>query len=361
LPSASELAERLRDGGPVRIAGARTKAWGSPVDGLPELSTRDLDTFVSHDPGDFTAVLEPGVPLAEAQARFAEHDQMLALDPPDGDGRATVGGVVASADSGPMRHRYGAPRDLVIGVALALPDGTVARAGGRVIKNVAGYDLSKLAAGSFGTLGVIAEVCVRLHPRPAGTATAVVRHDDPVRLQQTALALAARPIEAEALDVRWGGGEGAILARFGGAAAADRAAAIGGETVTDDEALWAAQRAGQRAGAGGEVVLRVAGLPAELARVLAAAREHCATAVGRAGVGTTWLTLPAGTGAETVRAVRSALAPHPVVVTDAPAQLRAAVDPWGVPEGPELELMRRVKQRFDPDGRCNPGIFAGGI
>jgi glycolate oxidase FAD binding subunit len=357
LPSASELAERLRDGGPVRIAGAGTKPWGRPVD-LPELSTRDLDQVVSHDPGDFTAVLEAGVPLADAQARFAEHDQMLALDPPAG--AATIGGVLATADTGPLRHRYGAPRDLVIGVTLALPDGTVAHGGGRVIKNVAGYDLPKLAAGSFGTLGLITEVCVRLHPRPAGWATAVLRHDDPAALQRSALELHARPLEAEALDVRWDGGEGAILARFGGAAAEQRAAALGGETVADDEALWDAQRAGQR-GDGDAVVLRVAALPADLAHVLAAAREQGATAVGRAGVGTTWLTLPAGAGPEQVRAVRAALRPHPVVVTDAPEAVRTAIDPWDVPEGPELELMRRVKERFDPEGRCNPGIFAGGI
>jgi glycolate oxidase FAD binding subunit len=356
LPSASEtVAERLRDGGPVLITGAGTKAWGRPVDGLEALDVRTLDAIVSHDPGDFTAVLEAGVPLAEAQARFAEHDQQLALDPPDGG--ATIGGVVASADSGPLRHRYGAPRDLVIGVTLALPDGSVARSGGRVIKNVAGYDLPKLAAGSFGTLGVITEVCVRLHPRPVGTASAVLRHDDPEALQRTALDLAARPLEAEALDIRWNDGDGAILVRFGGATAAERAGRLGGETVTDDDALWEAQRAGQR----GPVVLRVAGLPADLARVLRIARVHGATAVGRAGVGTTWLALPEDTSSETIRAIRDALRPHPVVLTDAPAALRAAVDPWDVPEGPELELMRRVKERFDPERRCNPGLFAGGI
>jgi glycolate oxidase FAD binding subunit len=358
LPSASSasetIAERLRDGGgAVRVRGAGTKDWGRPLDELGVLDTSGLDAIVSHDPGDFTAVLEAGVPLEAAQARFAEHGQMLALDPPPG---GTIGGVVATADSGPLRHRYGAPRDLVIGIALALADGTVARSGGRVIKNVAGYDLPKLAAGSYGTLGVITEVCVRLHPRPSGTATAVLRHEDPEELQRTALDLAARPIEAEALDVRWDGAGGAVLARFAGAAGADRAGALGGETVTDDDELWDAQRAGQR----GPVVLRVLGLPADLAKVLRVAAEHGATAVGRAGVGTTWLRLDGATP-DTVAAVRAALRPHPVVLTDAPSELRAAVDPWDVPEGPELELMRRVKERFDPEGRCNPGLFAGGI
>ena len=375
MPSASErgtptedlatrLAARLRDGSPVRIAGAGTKAgWGHPVEGLEPLPTAELDAIVSHDPGDFTAVVQAGVPLARAQATFAEHDQMLALDPPD-PGGATVGGVVATSDAGPLRHRYGPARDLVIGITLALADGTVARSGGRVIKNVAGYDLPKLASGSFGTLGVITEVCLRLHPRPSATATAVLRRDDPADLGATTLQLAARPLEADALDVRLDADGGAVLVRFGGAAAADRAAALageleGGETVTDDDELWAAQRAGQRSADG--VVLQVGGMPASLAKVLRAGREYGATAVGRAGVGTTWLTLPAGTGADAVTSLRAALAPDPVVVTDAPAELRAAVDPWGVPDGPELALMRRVKERFDPDRHCNPGVFAGGI
>ena len=354
MPSASEeIAARLRDGGEaVRIRGAGTKDWGRPIS--PEaLDVSALDEVVSHDPGDFTAVLQAGVRLEEAQARFAEHDQMLALDPPPG---GTIGGVVATADSGPLRYRYGAPRDLVIGITMALPDGTVAHGGGRVIKNVAGYDLPKLAAGSFGTLGVITEVCVRLHPRPTGTATAVLTSGDPAELQRIALDLHGRPLEADALDVGWDGSDGAVLVRFSGAAGTDRAAALGGETVTDDDELWAAQRAGQR----GPVVLRVAGLPADLARVLQTASRHGATAVGRAGVGTTWLRLDDATPA-LIAAVRDELRPHPVVLTDGPAELRAAVDPWHVPEGPELELMRRVKERFDPEGRCNPGLFAGGI
>src|SRR5213082_3750683 len=108
---------------------------------------------------------------------------MLALDPP---GEGTVGGLFATADSGPLRHRHGAPRDLVLGMTVALSDGTLARAGGKVIKNVAGYDLAKLYAGSFGTLGLIVEVVVRLHPRPTRTATVVGRTDDVSALSRAA-------------------------------------------------------------------------------------------------------------------------------------------------------------------------------
>jgi glycolate oxidase FAD binding subunit len=295
----------------------------------PVLETAALRGW-EHEPGDFTAVIGAGTPLSVAQERLAEHGQMLAVDPP-GDG--TIGGLFATADSGPLRHRYGAPRDLIIGVELALSDGTVANGGGRVIKNVAGYDLPKLATGSFGTLGVITEVCVRLHPLPSAHATAVIRHDAPDALQADVLSLGRRPLEAEALDVRWDGTEGAVLVRFAGSAAADRAAAVSDEVVEDDEALWEEQRARQR----GEFVVRVHHLPTQLADVLRAAPE----AVGRAGIGTTW--------------IRGAEVPGAVVL-DAPPSRRSD-DPFSLDARPEQALMRRVKERFDPPNHCNPGLL----
>lgn len=172
---------------------------------------------MAYDPGDLTAVLRAGLPLARAQQAFAEHAQALALDPPDPGGAATIGGVVATADSGPWRHRHGSARDLVLGATVALADGTLAKTGSRVIKNVAGYDLAKLYAGSFGTLGTIVEVVVRLHPLPASTATVVARAAEPGALARGAAALGAEPLELEALDVRWTPDGGAILARAGGA------------------------------------------------------------------------------------------------------------------------------------------------
>ncbi|MFL5904555.1 MAG: FAD-binding oxidoreductase, partial [Solirubrobacteraceae bacterium] len=165
--TAQEAAELLAAGGRVRIRGGGTRAgWGhvmQPPDVV--LSTAGLNRVVEHNEGDLTAVLEAGVPLREAQQRFAAAGQMFALDPP-GTPEATVGGVFATGDSGPLRHRYGAARDLIVGITVALPDGTVAKAGGKVIKNVAGYDLAKLFTGAFGTLGLIVQVSVRLHPRP---------------------------------------------------------------------------------------------------------------------------------------------------------------------------------------------------
>jgi glycolate oxidase FAD binding subunit len=358
---AGHLREAAREGRGLRIRGGGTKlGWGRPVDPGGELATRGLDRIVEHNAADLTAVLEAGVPLARAQEAFAQAGQMLAVDPP-GDG-ATVGGVVATGDSGPIRHRYHAVRDLVVGIRVALPDGSVARAGGKVIKNVAGYDLAKLMSGAFGTLGVIVEVSVRLHPRPAAGVTVEGAGDDPAALVAAASALAHQPLEAEALDLRWSGEEGAVLVRCTGLSAPDRAAAAGdaltraglAASVVDD-AVWEAQRRGQRAPCVEEAVLRVSTTQQGLAAVLGPGRR----AVARAALGLAWVTVPAEAGA--VRALRAAVAPAPAVLLDAPEALRAEVDPWGEADPALLHLMGRVKARFDPLGTCNPGLFVGGL
>jgi glycolate oxidase FAD binding subunit len=377
--TAQEAAQLLRgcaaDGVAVRITGAGTKLWGSPgAECGVELGTGALDAIVEHNRGDLTAVVQPGVSLRELGETFAAADQMLALDPPLGDGdAATIGGLVATGDSGPLRHRYGAARDLVLGITVALPDGSVARAGGKVIKNVAGYDLAKLFSGSFGTLGLITEVAVRLHPRPPAQATATATTDDPGLLQRAAIALAASSLEAQSLDVRWEAQTGMVLARFGGVAATAQAAAAerllaglgvdAAAATEEDDALWARQRAAQRCADGGAVV-RVSGRPSALADACVAAQVAGATLVGRAALGLAWIALPAAAPGELVTAIarlRDVLAPSPCVVLDAPAYVRAHLDPWDHPEDASLVLMRRVKERFDPAHTCNPGIFVGGI
>lgn len=140
------------------------------------LSTARLNRLLEHEPGDLTAIVEAGIRLSDLQAVLAPHGQMLALDPP---GDPTIGACLAGDLSGPRRHRYGAMRDLVIGVTVVLADGTVASSGGKVVKNVAGYDLGKLFSGSRGRLGLIARVALRLHPRPAAEATVVAEVDGP--------------------------------------------------------------------------------------------------------------------------------------------------------------------------------------
>jgi glycolate oxidase FAD binding subunit len=346
--AATALAEATAEGQRVRIAGSNTKPWGHVTDPPDlELSTLKLDRVIEHNAGDLTAIVEAGLPLARAQEEFAKEDQRLSLDPPLGDdGDATIGGIVAAGDAGPLRSRYGTGRDLVVGTTVVLADGTVARSGGKVIKNVAGYDLSKLFGGSLGTLGLVTELSVRLHPRPERTATAIGRVGDPAALGRVAAAMAAAPLEHEGLDVRWDSGGGEVLARFGGVAPdalgeqAVRTLSEAGaeaELVEDDEhGRWERQRAGQRS-PGGSVV-RVSGLQTELSKAAAAAEA-----------------------AGAVEALRRELAPAPCVVQDAPAEVRALVDPWGPVDAGAVELMRRVKERFDPTRTLNPGAFVGGI
>jgi glycolate oxidase FAD binding subunit len=349
--TAEEVAAVLRAGTPVRITAGGTKVgWGNPVEAA-ELSLAGLDAIVEHNEGDLTAILQAGTPLAAAREAFASAGQMFALDPPD-DG-ATIGGALATADSGPLRHRYGAVRDLVLGIQLATPDGSVSRSGSKVIKNVAGYDLAKLMAGAYGTLGVVCEVSIRLHPVPHEPLTVVIRGDDPAALAARARDLTHQPLEAESLDLRWDAGAGAILIRLAGPSAPDRARRIdGGEIAGDDERAWAAQRDAQR----GPVVVRVSTTQTGLGAVLGLARELGATCVARAALGLGWLRLEQADEA-TIEHIRSALPAAHCVLLDAPAELRRAVDPWGGLAGEAL--MRRVKARFDPLDTCNPGLMFG--
>jgi glycolate oxidase FAD binding subunit len=355
-----EAAEGLRalgqEGRAVRPVGAGTKPWGPPFDAVA-LETGALNRILEHNEGDFTAILEAGVPLAEAQAEFAAKGQMLAVDPALGDG-ATVGGVMAAQDSGPLRHRYGSLRDLVVGATVVLSDGTVAQSGGKVIKNVAGYDLAKLFCGSLGTLGLIARVAVRLHPLQEVTATAAAASDDPDRLGAAAVELAAHPLEADALDLDWRDGSGRLLARFAGPSSPEQARETlarmeaagleGGEVVADDDELWMTQRVRQR----GECVLKVSGRITDLPAVCRAADA----VVGRAGLGLFWASVDPGA----VETVRSALSPRACTLLDGPAELRAGAA-WAAPDPGALVVMSRVKERFDPARIFRPGTFVGGI
>lgn len=372
--AAAGLAAAAAAGSTVRFRGAGTKqGWGPPRTGGVELRLDRLTQTLEHSAGDLTAVFEAGVPLARAQRELARAGQRLALDPPlalpgatGASATATIGGVFATGDSGPLRHRYGAPRDLILGITVALSDGTLAKAGGKVIKNAAGYDLAKLFCGSFGTLGLIVSVTVRLHPLARCPLTVLGSCAGAEILSSSALALAAAPLELEALDVAWRGGRGGLLAKLAGSQArrrADRLAAMmrrlglsGVDVVQHDEPLWARQRAGQRSRAG--ALLRVLARPTQLGELLRACDRAAGTLVGRAALGIYYVDCPPDQ-LETLRAGLPTGA-H-AILADAPAPLRAKQDPWGAVPPPALELMRRLKQRFDPTMTCNPGAFVGGI
>jgi len=205
------------------------------------LSTARLNRLLEHEPGDLTAIAEAGMRLSELQARLAPHGQMLALDPP---GDPTLGACLAGDLSGPRRHHYGAMRDLVLGVTIVLADGTVASSGGKVVKNVAGYDLGKLFSGSRGRLGLVARVALRLHPRPASEATVVVESDDPRGYWAGLLRSGLTPSAVDFLPPR----RFALLFEGGRTAVEAQVAAAGG-VRQDEPSVWA-ESASLQAGAG---------------------------------------------------------------------------------------------------------------
>ena len=166
------------------------------------LSTKRLDQVLEHEAGDLTAIVEAGIRVRDLNARLADHGQMLALDPP---GNPTIGACIAANLSGPRRHRYGTARDLVIGVTAVLADGTIASSGGKVVKNVAGYDLGKVFCGSEGRFGLIARVALKLHPRPELARTLVAPLESTAEAQAKARAILRAPLAPSAVDVVWPG------------------------------------------------------------------------------------------------------------------------------------------------------------
>jgi glycolate oxidase FAD binding subunit len=225
--SVAEAAEVLTAGGSVSIE----REGGEVV-----LSTRRLDRVLEYEPGDLTVIVEAGLRLSQLQAHLAPQGQMLALDPP---GDPTIGACLAADLSGPRRHRYGAMRDLVIGVTVVLADGTIASSGGKVVKNVAGYDIGKLFSGSQGRLGLIARVALRLHTRTAAEATVVAEADDPRALWSELRRTQLVPSAVDFLPP----GRLALLFEGGEAAVAAQVAACPGARA--DGSVWAESAARQ--------------------------------------------------------------------------------------------------------------------
>ena len=373
--------------GVVRIRGAGTKQdWGvEPPPADVVIDTTGLDQVLRHDPDDATATVQSGMPLAALQSVLAGHGQQLAVDPPHPG--ATVGGTFAAGDAGPRRLRYGTMRDLVIGLTAVLPDGAVSRSGGKVIKNVAGYDLGRLLAGSLGTLGLVADLTIRLHPLPETSATVAVPCDA-VAAASATTALLAASVEPVAIDwaqrTLWIRYEGAS-ASVDGQVAATRVlldelglAAEDTHRGEGEEAVWARLKGGH-AGTAGATVAQAATLPSDLAtaqHALADAADDAgveATIASHAGVGVHHATLSgadARAHALAVRAWRGRLAPdggHVVVRRRAPTGTAAdegsawdTVTVWG-PDPSAIALMRSLKSRLDPDHRLAPGSFVGGI
>ncbi|MCA1218976.1 FAD-binding oxidoreductase [Streptomyces sp. 8L] len=355
--TADGVAEVVRStGGSVVPVGAGTKTgWAarpSSCDVL--LRTTGLDRIVEHVPGDLVAVAEAGVPLDALQRRLAEHGQMLALDPPE-EG-ATLGGIVGANASGPRRLRYGTVRDLLIGVTVVLADGTTARSGGKVVKNVAGYDLGKLYTGAHGGLGVVVSTAWRLHPLPQAAGAVVVPVADARAAGRLAALVARSTLTPAAVELRFGDGGGELVLLFESIEASVRAqsatavALLGGAEAASPPAWFGRRPAGP-------LVLRLAYAPAALPHVLAALPDG-ASGTASACTGVAYAAVPRDTD---LGAVRAAIAPYDgsAVVLAAPEPLDAA-EHWG-PVADSFGLMTRVKDQFDPARRLSPGRLLGGL
>jgi glycolate oxidase FAD binding subunit len=281
---------------------AAASAAGRRVRIGEDFSTGGLDRVLEHEAGDLTCTVEAGIRLSALRTSLAASGQRLSLDPP---GDPTVGACLAGRLSGPLSHRFGTPRDLVLGVTLVLGDGTIASSGGKVVKNVAGYDLGKLVCGSEGRLALIARVSLRLHPLPSDSATLVVETDDPAGVVR---ALRNSALQPSALDVLHPGRVAVLFEGLERAVAAQLDAAralVGGSPA--DPALWGEARARQ-----GRSLGRVRFAPGDLGNTLSTLDE----AVVRPAAGIAYV-------------------PHRV---------------GGVPAAAARRLQRALKQRLDPTG-----------
>jgi glycolate oxidase FAD binding subunit len=353
------------------------------------VSTRRMTQVIAHDAGDLTVTAEAGVTIEALGAMLAAQGQWLPIDPPRADAM-TIGGLIAADRSGPQRLAYGKVRDLVIGLQVVLADGALVRGGGRVVKNVAGYDLPKLFAGSYGTLGVIVEATFKVRPLPESEALFLWPQASIGAALEAGRALLGGgvfPVFLEATNDAAGEtlglDAGACLA-VGIAGAAShiaeqarrlQALSVGAVQPADGErgvALRRALREFSQPASEDAIVVRLSSLPSDLPELVArleadAARSDVVAEIAaHAGSGVAWCQLLGAASADRVVQVieqlrAAATARGAWVICEAlPAELRGRVDPWGF-AAPSLRLMRGVKQALDPQGRFSPGRFVGGI
>ena len=350
------------------IRGATTAFdWGGraePADIV--IDTTALTGLLRHEPEDMTVSARAGTTLRELQTVLVQHRQRVAMDPARQTLGATLGGLIATADSGPLRQAFGSLRTLVIGMTFVLADGTVAHSGGQVIKNVAGYDLGKLLHGSLGTLGVVTEVVLRLHPAPAATATVCVPAsvEEAPRVARDLVRAGIEPVSLEwsrdTLHVRLEGTVGGTEDRTHHVLAVAGCAEVLSTSVAD--AAW--QRIAEVSiGAAGDTVLRVGTTPLDsswlVKQATQLARKHDTnlSLTSSVGVGVHTLRLRGGEQTAFLEDLRQQLIGHKAVaVVCRPDGLGAAPTRTGCPP-PGVEVMRAIKTRFDPNDLLGNGRF----
>jgi glycolate oxidase FAD binding subunit len=370
---ANELASTLqaasRDKQIAVLRGGGTKlGWGRPAAAIDlVVSTAKLNTLLVHRHGDMTATAHAGVSLAQFNRELARHGQWLPID--SAFDAATIGGIVATNDSGPVRHRYGTPRDLLIGVTLALTDGRIVKAGGHVVKNVAGYDLGKLASGSFGTLAAIVDATFKLLPIPQASATLDASYDDGEVLARDVMQVSTSQLEPMAFDVMLDGGQYRLRLLFASSPeavsaqieSAQRLLSKPSTVVTGDPEmdLWTDQVRSPWAGTG--AVIRFGWLPAKLEEITTLMHDVQQIAgsivmCGRVGVGAGLMRVDGDVRAQAalVQRLRSSVWVGNVAVLRASPDLKQHVDVWG-PASSEADAVRALKGMFDPAGILNAG------
>jgi glycolate oxidase FAD binding subunit len=365
--------------------GAGTKqSWGNPPSRYDvALDLTALDQIVEYEPADLVVTAQAGMALAALQSRLREAGQFLPLDPPFID-RATLGGTIAANASGPSRLLYGTARDFVLGLRVATPQGQLVRSGGRVVKNVVGYDLNKLHVGGFGTAGVIVEVTFKVQPLPAAESTVVAHFAELGSAAAVANRVARSSLfpRAVGLGRHFGAAQWNVIVWCGGApATVERQARDVTSWATEGGATDVMRRDGdehakfwQRASdfarhdAGpGLACLKLTCLPSQVPAILARVPTERAGVLAHAGNGVAYV----GISAPTLHDVRPlAAAAHELggnaVLENAPDALKREIDSWD-PAGvaarirTDFDLMRRIKQEFDPHNTLNPGRFVAGI
>ena len=346
----------------VVARGGGTKLdWGAPPSRCDlVLSTSRIAGIVDHEPADLVCVARAGTTLAGLQSRVASTEgfrQRLMLDPSQG-AAATLGGVLATAASGPLRTRFGTPRDLVIGASFVLSDGTIGRSGGKVVKNVAGFDIAKLLTGSLGTLAVITELAFRLHPLPAASATVVLESRSVDNLCAFAAAVGRLQVTPSVVDLHWP--DGIVVVRFdssvrGAAVQAERVTkAAGGRVLDPQEAESTAAALATRPWQGSGSVAAIAVLPSRSVALLTAlSGGTCEALVLRPLLGTGEVRCAPDSTSDVATAVGNN--------GGRLAMRRGEGVNVGIDDVVALDLMRSVKHRLDPTGTLCPGRQPGGI